>query len=129
MSLDERLGNLEFTSITGTKIAMELTDVEIAVIKQAFADEGYLKFPQDIQESRLMDASEVRLSGKQWYDRFEKEAESLSHYIRSLFREGYPTATHEDEREMFVKLDVLEAAKRASGLEDSSNSKDSDGNN
>lgn len=55
--------------------------------------------------------------GQEWYDRFEKEADSCTHYIRSLFREGYPGVTEADHREMFVKRDILEAAKRAAGLE------------
>ena len=86
------------------------TLIAIDKIKQAFADEYWLTrkrlniYPDD----RLM-------TGREWYDRFEKEIDSSTHYIRSLFREGYPTATKADNREMFVERDVLEAAKKAAG--------------
>lgn len=44
--------------------------------------------------------------------RVEDEAESLTHYHRSLFREGYPGVTEADYRDMFVKEDLVELIKR-----------------
>ena len=95
---------------SGDNIDYKALDKLVAEIKQAFADEYWLTrkrlniYPDD----RLM-------TGREWYDRFEKEIDSSTHYIRSLFREGYPTATKADNREMFVERDVLEAAKKAAG--------------
>jgi hypothetical protein len=61
--------------------------------------------------------SEPVMTGQEWYERFEKGADRCTHYVRSLFRHGHPSATEADDREMFIKQDILEAAKKASGIE------------
>lgn len=96
-------------------------------IKQAFIDAGwqpplsqnevyqkFLKAAQKIED--YQPTSTTLMNGEYWFDRFEKELNACSHYVRSMFRQDYPGATVADEREMFIKLDVLEAARRVSGL-------------
>jgi hypothetical protein len=56
------------------------------------------------------------MTGQDWFDKFEKELNGCTHYIRSLFADGHPTATDADNRDMIVRLDIIEAAQRVSGI-------------
>lgn len=65
----------------------------IAAIKQASEDEGYISFKSEYKAKGFM-------TGQEWYDRFAERLANVDYRGNS----GYSQA------------DVLEAAKRASGL-------------
>lgn len=44
----------------------------VTQIENSFREEGYLKFPQDIKEAKLMNVNEVRMSGHEFYERLAK---------------------------------------------------------
>lgn len=94
---------------------------DISQIKQAFADEGYVLFFEsgnefnddyarkkkqlEVQHKRDVEAFRERMTGQEWYNRFEKELGEPEIFVGY----GYDSVGYEDDR-------VLNAAKKASGL-------------
>lgn len=93
------------------KIVRELTathaqDLAITQIKEAFTDEGYIQpIPYSIY---ARGNSPTSMSGKEWYDKFEKELEMT------------PTVDKSPLKEVVLEIRgaILEAAKKASGIQD-----------
>jgi len=78
---------------------------EIEAIKQIFADEGYVYAPRvEKYDSDFMAGKQV-MAGQEWYDRFEENIES----------EDWPTLPLSDKK-VLTHAEVMEAAKRASGI-------------
>lgn len=87
MNLDNKLRQIIKGWHSG--VGDENADKAIAQIKQAFADKGYLQIQSEV-------GMDTFFTGKQWYDRFEKEIEDL--------------------RDSDWGGDYVNAAKKASGL-------------
>ena len=131
-SIDDKLREvIRYIANEDGYVEPEDLDNAIAQIKQVFADEGYLPHVDCGKHVKVGDKLYITngndplvkldlakyMTGREWYDRFEKEAGSCTHYIRSLFASHVETASKADEREMFVKQDILQAAKKAAGVE------------
>lgn len=93
---------------------LKLTDGVIAQIKQAFADGGYLKHPQSVQENRdpLMWDRDRLLTGQEWLSRYktEKGQGSLDNLKDMPHSKDYSDGIDH----AVIKCD--EAAERASGI-------------
>ena len=81
-TLDDRL-----REILRADRANELAIAEtIAQIKQAFADEGWIKIPQIVEvegkletQHNFVDINNMRyMTGQEWYDRFERELQRVA---------------------------------------------------
>lgn len=109
MSLDDKL-----RAIIQDRMNWKGTEDEtIAAIKQAYEDEGYEPFIGHIQsihqhlkelESRFY--TDDRMTGQEWYDRFERQYHMSADWIA-----GDPEMGDDAEH------DVLNAARRAAGLD------------
>lgn len=124
--LREILNNARFDEIK----SLDYTQHDIAQIKQAFADKGYVLIPQveltDYSHGRPTDVFTVNgkevMSGQDWCNRFEKE-------MYTLKKQEYKLGTFADDEEKvrfyrdggtnFMYRQALEAAKRAAGIDDS----------
>lgn len=74
-------------------------DVIIPQIKQAFEAAGYLYVPKGV-------TIELRLTGQEWYDRFEKEAEEVE-----------ARGSYSDDEAWAMYRELVQAAKKAAGLD------------
>ena len=84
------------------------TDQTIVQIKQAFADEGYLQHNEfGIVQTYTHKATNV-MTGQEWYDTFVKELSKDPAKAKNSENGSFYF--------MFSERDVLEAARKASGL-------------
>ena len=114
--IDERLKKLQLSPIDNYGEYWTLSDEDVAQIKQAFADEGYVQMPQVEMITRfesgkkpelfMVNGKEV-MTGREWYERFEKELGEPQTFAGY----GYDSVGYDED-------DVLAAAKRASGVEE-----------
>lgn len=121
-NLDDKLREI---MLNARKVGLsdETATYEVAQIKQAFEEAGYvksgyanfksLKVPDEPLDTLQVKHEPSLMTGQEWYDRFEKE---LSHEIYGdtnpsdkVDCEGIPYA---------CSCDLLDAAKRAAGLDD-----------
>ena len=82
----------------------------IAAIKQAFTEAGHKKFTNrlDLETHNLTHTDKPLMTGQEWYDRFEKEM----YFLIAMVWDD-----HKEHHEILDREQILEAAKKAAGLE------------
>jgi len=105
MNLDEKLDRILYEHRNDSPMGKQTPLIED--LKAAFSEAGYKQLPKQADMQSLVDAglAEFMMTGQEWYDRFTREL---------------PPPLHEPQEhaEMFERLDVLSAARRAAGLEE-----------
>lgn len=120
-SLDEKLKNLSYQSITGNQIAFDFTDKEVEVIKQAFVEAGYkqvgvtgLLSEMSVEKHSYVGANGKPdvplLSGQEFYDRFERE-------LKQAIKESGISGTGAELLQSLTYAQIVNTAvKRAAGI-------------
>lgn len=105
--LDEKLKAIEldrdeFDSINYSYV--RLSDAQILYIKQAFIDAGWLA----PGTSMIVTAKGLPImTGKEWYDRFEKELQFAVNTLK----------TYDDPMDYIAVVNARQAAKKSAGIE------------
>lgn len=112
MNLDDKFKEIEIKRteyIGGGEVhrTIRLNDEEIAQIKQLFADVGYRFNPSLKEMAGYKINTKPTMTGQEFFERFEKELGEPKVFPGY----GYDEIGYEDDH-------VLEAAKKASGLDD-----------
>lgn len=106
MNLEDKLREILTQSVDAQWSQPQLKNA-IAQIKQAFADAGWLNTNQTNAMMTLAAQFSNRMTGQEWYERFEKEMHF--HIAAKDLDRGY---------EVLDRMAILKAARRAAGIED-----------
>jgi len=106
--LDDKLKTLDIEFLHGVPVHLKPEHIE--QIKQIFADEGYVKVPDEVQETwRTYNNMAGYMTGQEWYDRLLKEVHKQ------------PVSWPENASKEYIVAVVgnvyLAAAERAAGLD------------